>query len=450
MKHCQWALSLITMTCLSGCLLDDDKGTSSSIPYAECSIPDANQKTYDYFKDDYFWYQDLPDAFHPEAFADVKEAVSYIRGSVDKDRFSFAMTTEEYRDYQASVFFGYGFSHIQTAERDGLLIRYVYENGSAAEKGLRRGDIIREVDGVSMADILVNVANGSLTLSQVFGANEEGVTIDVKFEKPNGDIESATFKKGKITANTVMAAQVKPITIDGQDKSVGYLVFDSFDNKSEEELNTAFDAFKLVGIDEMVLDLRYNSGGLIRVAKQLSTQIAGDTVEDEIFAKYVHNDKLSSKNRDSLFSLGAGIEKMNLERLIVLTTGGSCSASELVVNSLSPFIEVVVIGESSCGKPVGMYPEEVCDHVVFAINFQTQNATGFGDYFGGLPVDCPVADGVTGDWGVDSDPLLSEGLFYLQNDKCSASGGRPSLGAKGYIQQEVDWSQGPWKAKRVE
>lgn len=436
---------------LSGCILDADD--SDQLSYEQCSIPDANNQLYDYMESDYFWYQDLSQTFNPEAYGDVKEALAGLR--VSQDRFSFAMTDEEYEDYRNSVFFGYGFSHTRAENNDGLVIRYVFDEGSAALNGLRRGDTITAVDGKSMATILTEVDAGTNTLSDVFGPNTEGHSIEVTFTKPDNSEVTATFTKGSIQANTVMATEVKEITVGEETKKVGYLVFDSFDSRSESELNQAFNHFADEQIDEMILDVRYNGGGLIRVAKQLSTQIAGDAVENQVFVRYVHNDKLSGQNSTSYFSLGQGIEKMNLDKVIVLTTGGSCSASELVINALTPFVEVVTVGERTCGKPVGMYPSQICDHVVFAINFQTQNAEGDGDYYDGLDVDCPVNDVVTGDWGVDSDPLLAEGLHYLQNDSCSAGSGITPMSANGQTKsafkqpKPVDFSKGPVHAKNI-
>lgn len=413
-----------------------------------CGVSDANQQLFDYMKDWYFWEKDLPTDFDPTSQPDMYETLRSLR--VSDDRFSFMMTAEEYADYQASVFFGYGFSHQATANNDGLRIRYVFDAGSAAQNGLRRGDVITEVNGESITDILTKVANGTTTLSAVFGPNEDGHTIDVKFEKPDGSEVVAQFSKGSISANTVMAKQVKNITVGEQEKKVGYLVFDSFDDKSEAELNQAFDMFAAESVDEMVLDLRYNSGGLIRVAKQLSTQIAGDTVDGQVFVQYVHNEKQSGSNGTSYFELGAGIEQLNLDRVVVLTSEFSCSASELVVNALDPFIDVVTVGGQTCGKPIGMYPQEICEHVVFAINFQTQNAAGYGDYFEGLPVDCNVSEQITGDWGVDSDPMLQEGLNYLTTGQCSTGVSSSNFTRNGkQAKTKLDYRQSPNRLKDV-
>lgn len=443
-------IPMLTAFTLSGCILDTD----DDVTYAQCSAPDANERLYNYLDEDYFWYQDLAASFNPDAHDDIKDALSSLR--VSQDRFSFALTTDEYDDYTQSIFFGYGFSHTATDDNQGLKIRYVYDQGSAAQNGLRRGDTIVAVNGKSMATILAEVDAGTNTLNDVFGPNEDGYSIDVTFEKPDGTSVNAVFSKATITANTVMATDVKNVDINGTDTKVGYLVFDSFDSRSEQELNTAFNTLANEQIDEMVLDVRYNGGGLIRVANQLSTQIAGDNVQNEVFVKYVHNDKNSGSNQTSYFGLGAGIQKMNLDRVVVLTTGSSCSASEMVINALSPYIEVITVGENTCGKPVGMYPEQICDHYVYAINFQTQNAVNFGDYFDGLAADCPVNDVVTGDWGVDSDPLLAEGLHYLANGSCSANAvvasqsRNATLGKAHYkTPKPIDFSKGPIAAKNL-
>jgi len=402
--------ALSTMLLVS-CSDGDDQPT-----YESCSIPDTNNKLFSLLQDKYFWNEELPAKINPEAYESIGHALYNLRN--EKDRFSFTMTREEYDDYANSVFFGYGFGHQVNSAGDGLTIRYVFEDGSAAKNGLRRGDVITKVGDVLVSDFIQQNTGTSVDWTVLFGPNVEGHYVDVTFKKPTGEVSVATFTKGSIVANTVMAAETKSLTINGQDKTVAYMVFDSFKESSQTEFNTAFEQFD--NVDEMILDLRYNSGGVISTANQLSTQIAGRNVDDEIFVSYKYNQKQSDNNEDILFTLGRGIKQLDLDRLVVLTTETSCSASELVINALSPFIDVTVVGDTTCGKPIGMRPEEVCEHVVFAINFQTHNAAGFGDYFDGLPADCAVAENVTGDWGDENDPLLAEGLSYLANNQCSS------------------------------
>lgn len=400
-----------------------------------------NLDLFAYLKTDYFWNDTLPEDINTNTWSTMPQAMNALRAP--QDRFSFVMTNAEYADYVASVFFGYGFSHEVTENNDGLLIRYVFEQGSAYQNGLRRGDVITHVAGTSITSAL----SQSSDLSNLFGPNEEGHTVDVSYVKPDASTVETQFTKSSIVANTVMAAQVKDITINSTSTKLGYLVFDSFKESSEQELETAFDMFDAQGVQELILDLRYNSGGRISIAQQLSQQIGGQHVENQVFVQYVHNELQSSRNSTTYFNLPANYEQLNLDRVVVLTSGETCSASELVINALNPFIEVTVVGGETCGKPIGMYPTEINDWTVFAINFQTQNAIGFGDYFDGLAADCVVAETIPGDWGDETEALLAEGIHYLQNDSCSAAG----AGVNSVLKpaKKIDFSRGPVKVRNA-
>lgn len=419
---------------LFGCSSDNDTPT--------------NELLYQYIQDWYLWEADLPTDFNPNSYSDIYQTLEALRDS--RDRFSFIQTAEEYQDFRASIFFGYGFSAIWNENDTGLLVRMVLEEGSAAQNGLRRGDTITEVNDESVSSISARIGSGETTFSEVLGPNEDGYTIDVKYQKPDGEVIATQFSKSSIEANTVLHSETKSLA-NSQD-TVGYLVFDSFDSKSAQELNTVFDQFVIDDVEHLILDLRYNTGGLVRIANQLSTQIAGEEVTNRIFTRYVHNDKQASQNRTVRFSIGAGIERLNLEQVVVLTTDLTCSASELVINSLTPFIDVQVIGTRTCGKPTGFYPEPIGDYVVFATNFTGANADGFGEYYDGLSVDCEVQDQITGDWGVNSDPLLLEGLNYLQTGQCGQSSESKttiSILSDCHRRFQADFRQGPIKAKNL-
>ncbi|GHB68146.1 peptidase S41 [Psychrosphaera saromensis] len=428
MKAYQHLLMIFSTLVLSSCSDDSDSQASqfdNLFTSSNCSVSGANDQLFSLLQEKYFWNEGLPKSIDSNAYDSLSDALYELRD--EKDRFSFVLTYEEYEDYANSVFFGYGFGHEITQGNDGLRIKYVFEEGSAAQNGLQRGDIITKVGDDLVSDLVAQVIAGTTTFSDIFGPNEDGYSVEVTFVKPDSTVVVADFSKGSIVANTVMASETKELTIDGESKNVAYMVFDSFKESSQTEINTAFTQFKTDNVDEMILDLRYNGGGLISVANQLSSQIGGYNVEDEIFLSYQFNENQSSKNESILFSLGQGIEQLNLDKLVVLTTESSCSASELVINALDPFLDVTIVGDTTCGKPIGMSPELVCDHVIYAINFQTMNAVGFGDYFDGLPATCSVADEVTGNWGDDNDPILAEGLNYLATGQCSASSASSKL-----------------------
>ncbi|MCC5854849.1 MAG: peptidase S41 [Idiomarina sp.] len=376
---------------------------------ASCSQAQKNIQFFDFMQNDYFWNDRIPSGIQPVGYPSLSALLNDMK--IPEDNFSFIISEQEYLDrFVNAVFFGFGFGRRDRVDLGVMQIRYVYENSPADEIGLRRGDEITAVNGRSVAEWYQRIMSGASTFEDMFGPNEEGVRVDVSWRRPDGTQLSANMDKRQVEANTVMATE--RFEVDGRD--VGYFVFDTFVNRSEADLNAAYDA--LDGVDELVIDLRYNGGGLIRVANQLASQAAWDSVENEVFLTYLYN---ANYQPDTIrFNLGQGITRLNVDRVYVLTTGASCSASELVINALTPFVEVHTIGERTCGKPVGQRPAQICDEIAFTINFQTVNAEGFGDYFDGLPVTCPANDTIVGDWGNPNDPLLATALHHLREGSC--------------------------------
>ncbi|MFU8784703.1 S41 family peptidase [Aliidiomarina sp.] len=399
-------------TFLAACGSDDVfTGEPPLLTNAQCSVTGQNQQLLNFMNDRYLWKDDMNSNINPASQSSIYAMLNALRAP--QDNFSFIITEQEYQDrFVDAVFFGFGFGRNDRQDLGLIEIRYVYDGSPAAEAGLRRGDVITEVDGVPMSTWFSRINAGTATWATVFGPNEEGVERTITARKPDGFVFTETMRKTAVETNTVMATE--RFTIN--DKEVGYFVFDSFINRSESDLNTAYD--QLEGVDELIIDLRYNSGGLVRVANQLASQAAWNNVENEIFLTYQYNENFQDQN--FYFDLGPGVAQLNLDRVYVLTTNSSCSSSELVINSLTPFVEVVTVGDTTCGKPVGQQPGQICDKIVFAITFQTVNAEGFGDYFDGLPATCQVADAIVGDWGDMNDPLLAEAAYHLSNGACSA------------------------------
>jgi len=403
-------VSVLMLSACGGGGSSNGSGSQTSI----CQRSDVNSQVFCALQQDYLWYRDLPSSINPDSYNSPSALLNAV--IAPQDSFSFILTRQEYEDrFINATFFGYGFSSVRVDNNTALQIAYVYDNGSASQNGLRRGDKVIEIEGVSVASWLSQLDAGSITSEDIYGPNQAGVMRNFVWTKPDNSQRSANFIKSEVTTNTVLH---RSVAVEG-DKRIGYLVFNSFIELSETELQQAFADFAAQGVNELVLDLRYNGGGLIRVANQLSTQIAQNFVRNQVFVKYRYNDKNTAKNVTTLFALGAGQTVLNLDRVLVLTTDSTCSSSELVINSLTPFIDVVQIGGSTCGKPVGMQPDIIGNYVLFAINFQTVNALDQGDYFDGLMPTCAVADAIAGDWGVATDPLYAEARRYISSGQCS-------------------------------
>lgn len=394
---------------LSACGESSDAINSSEFTKT-CSATNENRQVIRELRRNYLWNDELPSHIDPSAYASSTELLNDILPP--RDPFSFTMTRQQYEDrYINQSFFGYGFGTLNDIEAGVLRIRYVFDYSPADRAGITRGSEITALNGTPMSEWYNRIAQGEITFNEIFGGDEEGVELAVEWRRVDGQMDNAILRKTEVETNTVMAIE----RLVEEEKEIGYFVFDSFINRSDQDVNAAYDAF--IGVDELVIDLRYNGGGLIRIANQIASQAAWHAVENEIFATYQFNSNY--RNDDILFNLGSGIERLNLDRVVVLTTGASCSSSELVINALTPFVEVVTVGAPTCGKPVGQYPVEICDNILFAVNFQMVNAEGFGDYFDGIQPTCFAPDTVQADWADPADPMLGEALHYLTHGSCS-------------------------------
>ncbi|RUO57329.1 S41 family peptidase [Pseudidiomarina insulisalsae] len=383
-------------------------GDSSESPAADsCSVVEQNRYFLDYMRENYFWYEDIPANVEPASYDSVYALLDAIRSP--QDRFSYILTEQEYQDrFVSAEYIGFGFSTRVVGSQ--LLLNYVFAESPAELAGMSRGDEILAIDGVAVATL---IANG--TLNQALGPAETGYPVTFTWQKPDGSEFTDVVTKVEVDTNTVLA--IERFAQNGKD--VGYYVLNSFIQRTGSDLNQAYDS--LVGVDELIIDVRYNGGGLIRYANQAATQAAGDNVIGNPFVSLIYNDKNSDLNNTSVFQLVDGIQQLNLNRVFVLTTASSCSSSELIINGLKPFVDVVVIGGSTCGKPVGQSPRPFCDKRSFVINFETVNADGEGRYFDGIAPQCSAADTLVGDWGVNGDPLLDEAKYFISFGSCSAS-----------------------------
>ncbi|MGM0480564.1 MAG: S41 family peptidase [Pseudomonadota bacterium] len=411
MNASRFVLPISTAILVSACGGSSDSSTDSQASqqsgYETCSVADQNQRFFDYMKDDYFWNDQLPAQIDPESFASLDELLDELRA--DEDRYSYILTDEEYQSlFVTAEYAGFGFSQ-QQVSAEQIKLRFVYQNSPAWNAGMRRADRIIAVDGVEVSELL---ANG--TYSDALGEGEVGVTRQLSWRTPAGEEFTETLSKDVVATNSVMGTQTWSLN----NQQVGYFTLDTFINRTGDDLNQAFNSFQQQDVGDLVIDLRYNSGGLIRYANQAATQTAGVNVQGNTFLEYRFNEQNSDKNRRLAFSLVDGIEQLDLDRVILLTTGASCSSSEIIINSLRPHIDVTVIGNPTCGKPVGQVPNDLCDMVTFAINFETVNSEGDGQYYDGLNPDCPVQDQLVADWGSFADPLTAAAKHVLENGSC--------------------------------
>lgn len=301
-------------------------------------------------------------------------------------------------------FEGFGFSRRHLAADDVRLTR-VFSGSPADLGGLARGQRILELNGRTVAEI--EAAEG---LNAVFGTTP----IDFLMREPDGNEFMTTIAHGLVTIDPVPQSRV----IDaGGGRMVGYLELATFVSTADPAFDTVFADFRASGVNDVIIDLRYNGGGLVSTAELLGDFLGGDVAANLIFSKTVFNADRAAANDSVEFFARLG-NSVSLSRLVVIATGGTASASELVTNGMDPHVEVIIVGDNTFGKPVGQVGFEFCDKILRPVAFQTLNADDFGDYFDGLLVDCPAADDLNVAVGDLADPNMVAALGYLDTGAC--------------------------------
>jgi C-terminal peptidase prc len=382
-------------------------------PYKkETSIPSSGyldklkDLVYKVMTSTYLWYDEVP-TVDLSAYASAEELLEDLKYK-DLDRWSYIAAKEEYDNLmEEGRYIGLGLS-LKFTENDECRIKFVYQDSPAAAAGLIRGDRLVEINGETIEEIDIN--NHWAT---IFGEDEVGVMVDLKIEDSIGATKDLSLEKNWVTIDSVQFEDV--FDLDGL--KVGYLVFNTFIETSREELETVFTSFNQEGIDELILDLRYNTGGRGSIARYLSELIAG-APEGAIFAQFEHNDKYGAWNFEDSFT--SSEHSLNLDRVIIIISEETCSASEMVINCLRPYIDVVLIGHNTCGKPVGMYGYDLFDKHISPIEMKTVNANGEGDYFDGIQPTCNSEDDLMKQFGDEEESSLQEALNYVRDGSCTS------------------------------
>lgn len=363
-----------------------------------------------------------------------------------KDQFHFTYPTNEWVALTtAGSSVGYGAQIALLASRPprNVLVVYADLGSVAAQNNVSRGAQFLSVNGV-------DVVNGS----DVDTINE-GLFSPIAGKRYTFQIldqGSATPRTVTMTAASVTSTPVQNVrTLPAPYSSVGYIQFNDHIATAESQLIDAINQLKAAnsgaGINDLVLDIRYNGGGLLGIASELAYMIAGTAATTgKTFEKQSFSDKnpFSMTDADTITpfhsvtqgystTFGQALPQLGLPRVFVITGSGTCSASEAVMNGLrGAGIEVIQIGGTTCGKPYGFYPQDNCGVTYFTIQFKGVNNAGFGDYADGfIPAGtgrtannlrgCAVADDFTKSLGDITEGRLAAALQYRANGSCNVA-----------------------------
>ncbi|WKN42727.1 S41 family peptidase [Tunicatimonas pelagia] len=385
-----WLLTLLILPLLWSCQEDEE---ATALP-TEITLIDTTFQT---MKDWYLWNAEMPN-INPDDYETADALINALRNPLDK--WSYIEEEEAYDDFfNNAQYEGYGFRWAFD-EEDKLRIAFAYGDSPFGRLGVDRSWTINKVNGRDVASIMAT--------SSVNQAIAEP-TNTFEFTDDEGNIITETLTKETIGINTVLHHQI--FDLDGT--KVGYLVFNSFLATSIDELKPVFQEFNQAGIDELILDLRYNGGGRVNVAEYMAANIAGNKVNGRNFIEYIFNEQQLKQNQEVTFNQPD--YPLNLDRLVTITSKSTASASELVINGLAPFMDVVVIGENTHGKPVGSFPFRFGGYAINPISFKIANDNGEGEYFQGFAPDAFVPDDLTHKFGDPQESRLQEALYYIEN-----------------------------------
>jgi len=372
----------------------------------ECSIEDINRRVEFDMKDYYLYYDQVPDV-NLSNFDTPQELMAALR--VAPDRFSNVQNAQSQNNQSdLGLVAEYGFWFRPAA--DGVVRFREIDLGSPADAaGISRGDEVLAINGMPIneltdADIREELAEEKSPILMSFRTGDEPAQT-VLLENEQFFWTSA----GYATRYTSSSNPDLP--------AVGYLSVAQFLDTTANDIDIALNQIGQQGeFQELIVDLRYNSGGRTWVARRLASIVGGQAVGGEVFLKRVWNDKYSAENADDVFDTIEG--PLNLPRIFVLTSGFTSSASEAFINALEPYIDVVVIGGVTSGKPFTSNSRQYCDVSINAMRSIRTNAVGVS-VAGGIQPDCLVQDNWETDLPSTRDPLTNVALDYIVNGGCS-------------------------------
>jgi carboxyl-terminal processing protease len=381
----------------------------SGYPQSALSCEAAGQRAWlrDYMNDQYLWYdkQGVPN----EAAGSLGQ---YLDSLLYKpiDRYSYVQATEQADQLFVEgkrTGYGYALAWADTAKTI-LKVRLVEPLSPVAAAGLLRGETIVTIDGKTP----VQISNGELVPVTKEGVSRAFVVKDALGVQRSFNALSKEFDLSPVIASKVLVAP--------NGAKTGYLMYQEFIRTGATAMGLAFDFFRKEGVTELILDLRYNGGGSTLEARNLASMIGGSALAGSIFAKYRFSDKKSASNVNQGFvSTGLPAAPLeNLARVFVITSGDTASASEMVINGLKPFKNVVTIGATTYGKPYGFQPRSSCGSTVSAVNIEIANAQDFADYSKGFAPTCAMSDDLTRQLGDPAELRTQAALSYISTGAC--------------------------------
>ncbi len=423
---------------LSGC---GGGGSAPATAGDPCSETAKKQFVLDTTRDRYLFLDLLPASVDINQYSTagvLMDALAATARAQGKDRFFSYITsiTAEQQLLADGKSVGFGVSLTQRAAATRLFVAQVFEASAAADASFLRGD---EILAIGTSDTtLENVApilartNG---LTDALGPSTAGISRTFRVLTPAGATVLRTVTKREFSINPVPRGPNGPdglglVIPRNGNTPVGYIYFRSFISPADDALRAAFLNFRNQGVRDVIIDLRYNGGGLVATAEILMNLLARDRTNVDVMYRTRLNRNFAA-SQPVRFATPALPQSIAPMKIAFLTTESSASASELTINTLAPYVQVAIVGSRTFGKPVGQTAHDIasCDFRLRLISFGDENRDGYGDYFNGLPpqppdlsfandVFCPIVDDLAKPLGGPNENLYAEAFGWIDQNRC--------------------------------
>jgi C-terminal processing protease CtpA/Prc len=423
---------------------------------ANCSYTARSQFVRDTFNEWYLFPELLNTGANPASYTDLQDYIDALVAPAraqGRDRYFSYITSiaEENAFYEGGASAGFGFRLFYDTGASKVFVTETFEGTSALGANVDRGSEVLGVGTTSSNIVSVTTLmarGGAYAVYEALGPSNAGVTRVLRVRDQGGVEREVSLTKTEFALDPVSNRYGAKIIDDGG-RRVGYLNFRTFIDPAVPDLRAAFANFRAQGVTELVIDLRYNGGGLVSIAELMGDLMARD-LDGRVFYELALRPSKAAENE--IYRFDAQPQSVAPTRVAFIGTGETASASELVVNGMQPYLgdRMALVGENTYGKPVGQAAFDLpgCDDRVRVIAFKLANADGEGEYFNGLaatvPNACRAEDDVTFQLGDPREGMLASALDFLAGRACTpiisaASARRVAVddGERGMLRAEV-------------
>ncbi|HEX9947627.1 MAG TPA: S41 family peptidase, partial [Allosphingosinicella sp.] len=444
MKRFRFGTALALIAVLSSCGGGGGGGGNPAPPVAgptptpppppassACSLRSRQDWAAAQLREWYLFPETLPSNLNPANYSTVEayiDALTATARSQRRDRFFTYLTSiqEENAFFNSGSSAGFGVRFSYDTSQNRVFVAEAYEGAPALAAGIDRGTELLAI-GTSAGNLRlvseIMAAGGPQAVSDALGPTTAGTTRVLRISNASGTREVSVTKADYELTPVSNRYGAKIIEEGG--RKYGYVNLRTFIGTADQALRNAFAQFKQQGVTQVIVDLRYNGGGLVSTANLLGDLLGGARSTTDVFSRTEFRASKSSNNSTRLFRpLPESIAPM---KIAFIGRSGTASASELVINSFVPYFgtNMALIGTNTFGKPVGQIAVDraQCDDRIRVTAFRTVNAAGQGDYYRGLattvPVTCQAGDELARQLGDPQEASVRQALDYLAGRSCT-------------------------------